>query len=143
MLLTYEYETGQITVREFVPTGIHLSADVNTYKRILRDQNIFINSVATVVIHGLTEEAVKQKITYQGQLYHLRRIFLNSDLRNFHQLERTKKVDNKGKWFLIYKTLQYNEVVECMDKVLPELYKQIRTEHKLEGYEHPVCVYQR
>eukprot|EP00957_Ditylum_brightwellii_P128094 9769934-Ditylum_brightwellii.AAC.1 len=47
-LLMYGYETGQITVGEFVPTGIHLSADVETYKRIFHDQNSFINSVAAV-----------------------------------------------------------------------------------------------
>eukprot|EP00957_Ditylum_brightwellii_P134211 10231846-Ditylum_brightwellii.AAC.1 len=62
MLLTYGYETGQITVGEFVPTGIHLSTDVDTYTRIQRDQNSFINSVTGVVINGLTEEAVRQKL---------------------------------------------------------------------------------
>eukprot|EP00957_Ditylum_brightwellii_P045545 3453368-Ditylum_brightwellii.AAC.1 len=36
--------------------------------------------------------------------------------------------------------MHYNEVVEFMDNVLPELYKKIRSEHKLKGYEYPVCV---
>eukprot|EP00957_Ditylum_brightwellii_P096874 7377707-Ditylum_brightwellii.AAC.1 len=35
-MLAYGYEMGQIQVGEFVLSGIHLSAGVYTYKRILR-----------------------------------------------------------------------------------------------------------
>eukprot|EP00957_Ditylum_brightwellii_P041696 3157677-Ditylum_brightwellii.AAC.1 len=37
-LFTYGYKTGKITIGEFAPSGIHLSADVDMYKRILCDQ---------------------------------------------------------------------------------------------------------
>eukprot|EP00957_Ditylum_brightwellii_P193557 14739359-Ditylum_brightwellii.AAC.1 len=47
-MLTYGYKTGQIQVGELVPSGIHLSADVDMYKRMLRDQNSFIALVAAV-----------------------------------------------------------------------------------------------
>eukprot|EP00957_Ditylum_brightwellii_P107670 8213983-Ditylum_brightwellii.AAC.1 len=62
---------------------------------------------------------------------------------NFHQLECMSKVAEEGKWFLIYKRTQYNEVVEFMDKVLRKLYNQIKPEYKLEGYDYPVQVQSR
>eukprot|EP00957_Ditylum_brightwellii_P032692 2478324-Ditylum_brightwellii.AAC.1 len=59
---------------------------------------------------------------------------------NFHQLKGTNKVAEEGKWFLIYKRKQYDEAVECMDKVLSKLYNQIKPEHILEGYDYPMQV---
>eukprot|EP00957_Ditylum_brightwellii_P207646 15353906-Ditylum_brightwellii.AAC.1 len=42
-----------------------------------------------------------------------------------------------GKWFLIYQKNQYHQVVELIDIVLPELFKQIKAKYKIKGYNYP------
>eukprot|EP00957_Ditylum_brightwellii_P151861 11564024-Ditylum_brightwellii.AAC.1 len=43
-LLNYRYEEGQITMGTFVPSGIHLTANVTMYKGLLRRQNSYLDS---------------------------------------------------------------------------------------------------
>eukprot|EP00957_Ditylum_brightwellii_P063699 4834517-Ditylum_brightwellii.AAC.1 len=62
MMLNYGYETGQLTLGTFVPLGIHLTANVATYKGLLRQQNKFISSVSAVMISWVSEGAVMHHI---------------------------------------------------------------------------------
>eukprot|EP00957_Ditylum_brightwellii_P142454 10853134-Ditylum_brightwellii.AAC.1 len=49
-LLNYGYNTGQITMGMFIPSGMHLTANVIIYKGLLRRQNSYLNSVSAVMI---------------------------------------------------------------------------------------------
>eukprot|EP00957_Ditylum_brightwellii_P007598 575261-Ditylum_brightwellii.AAC.1 len=66
-MLNNGYETGQIPLGTFVPAGMHLSAEVAMYKRLLRQQNAYVNLIAAVPTNRITEKAVVQEINYRGQ----------------------------------------------------------------------------
>eukprot|EP00957_Ditylum_brightwellii_P156803 11934569-Ditylum_brightwellii.AAC.1 len=125
MMLNYGYETGQLTLGTFILSGIHLTANVVTYKGLLHRQNKFIASVSAVMISWISEGAVMQRITYKGMQTCLAKIFLDKKWCNFKQLERIEKTDEEGKWFLMYRKIQFDAVTEFINEVLPELYKQV------------------
>eukprot|EP00957_Ditylum_brightwellii_P041434 3137528-Ditylum_brightwellii.AAC.1 len=91
MILNYGYETSQLTVGTFVPSGIHLTANVATYKGLLHRQIEFILSVSAVMISWMSKGAVMQCITYKGTQACLAKIFLDKKWCDFEQLERTEK----------------------------------------------------
>eukprot|EP00957_Ditylum_brightwellii_P116929 8919733-Ditylum_brightwellii.AAC.1 len=97
MMLNYGYETGQHTLGTFVLSGIHLTANVATHKGLLHCQNKFTASVSAVMISGMSEGAVMQRITYKGMQTCLAKIFLDKKWCYFEQLERTEKTDKEGK----------------------------------------------
>eukprot|EP00957_Ditylum_brightwellii_P112502 8576871-Ditylum_brightwellii.AAC.1 len=130
MMLNYGYETGQLTLGTFVPSGIHLTANVATYKGLLRRQNKFISSVSAVMISWMSEGAVMQHITYKGTQTCLAKIFLDKKWCDFEQPKRTKKTDEEGKWFLSYRKTQFDAVIEFINVALPELYIQVLPKYK-------------
>eukprot|EP00957_Ditylum_brightwellii_P170715 12994188-Ditylum_brightwellii.AAC.1 len=115
MVLNYGYETSQLTLGTFVPSGIHLTANVATYRGLLHHQNKFIASVSAVMISWMSEGAVMQCITYKEMQTCLAKIFLEKKWCDFEQLKRTEKIDKEGKWFLMYRKTQFDEVTEFID----------------------------
>eukprot|EP00957_Ditylum_brightwellii_P126305 9629710-Ditylum_brightwellii.AAC.1 len=77
------------------------------------------------MISWMSEGAAMQCIAYKGTQTCLAKIFLDKKWCDFEQLERTKKTDKEGKWFLMYRRTQFDAVTEFIGEVLPELYKQV------------------
>eukprot|EP00957_Ditylum_brightwellii_P122399 9333555-Ditylum_brightwellii.AAC.1 len=63
MIFTEVYDCEMVDAGQFIPYGIYLTDGLATYKNILQAQKIFIKEHTGIVIEGLLEKGLLQKMT--------------------------------------------------------------------------------
>eukprot|EP00957_Ditylum_brightwellii_P170190 12955505-Ditylum_brightwellii.AAC.1 len=78
-LFTTAYETGN-SAGIFIPNGYHLMHGVESYKQLLCHQNSYLKDIGVLAVEGITQAALTQSITVEGEKTMLMSYLMTSKL---------------------------------------------------------------
>eukprot|EP00957_Ditylum_brightwellii_P140886 10731908-Ditylum_brightwellii.AAC.1 len=97
LLFATAYETGNLT-GNFIPNGYHLTRGVESYKQFLCHQNVYLKAIRVLAVEGITQVALTQRITVEGEEMMLMSYLMTSELC-LESIEETNHTEECGKWF--------------------------------------------
>jgi hypothetical protein len=119
----------------FLPQGLHLMTNPDTYKHLIADQNEFLSDIINIPVIGLPDTAFDSDHTNEAGDT-LKESIHNSEL--FVGIEKTNRTHDLGKFHFL--TCKDNEeaAAKWIDQELPAwVHKFVPEEQNKTGFDHP------
>ena len=137
-LLSSVYSNKESNHGMFVPSGMHLMESPQVLCNLLRRQNKYIQTTSAVPIFGMKADALQTNVILDtGENLDLEE-FIKRFIPAIERVEPTNKTESDGKWFLICRQTQVQELHKFVDDTLPDIYKRFAAADDLiPGYPCP------
>ena len=120
----YENINDKFAQGMFVPAGIHLIESPAVLCSLLRRHNKYLQQTTAIPIFGLKVEAFDAVVTLDsGEIMDISE-YISRFLPCIEKFEQTNKTESEGKWFILTKKTQVNDVYEFIDKTFKRLFEQ-------------------
>jgi hypothetical protein len=122
LLFATGYETGD-SAGIFIPNGYQLMHGVESYKQLLRHQNAYLKDIGVLAVEGITQAALTQCITVEGEETTQMSYLMTSKL-GLESIEETNHMEERGKWFFLYCKQYAKNVHHFVDYMLANIFDE-------------------
>eukprot|EP00957_Ditylum_brightwellii_P002006 154668-Ditylum_brightwellii.AAC.1 len=96
---------------------------IESYKQLLHRQNAYLKNIGVLAVEGVTQAALTQSITVEGEETTLMSYLMTSE-QGLESIKETNHTEEQGKWFFLYHKPYVQNVHHFVDNMLAKIFDE-------------------